>query len=268
MSTRLRLGAQAAGAARVDGRPLGKRDFTVDFVTTTASSALNQAALKRRFETVTFPAARGSPRSRPTREVYVQKDYANDAYPRRPAASDLYGQAALALSKNEFPAAEAKAREALTSEPGSPTLQTLLGRAVLGVGKRDEAAQLFRAALKAEPLPLQATLAHLGLGKFPPAGRFAKLEPLPPRRRDRYRPTRRPRGALKAERGPIASVGEESKLSCRARLGHPPGVAAVRPLICLATSSVSRFFVAVEPTSGRRGARTESGTRPRRLDVR
>lgn len=237
----------------------GSGDFTVEVVATTdKGERLNQSVLVKggEFGTVTFPAGtRIATIEADPEKLYIQKDYANDAYPRRPAASDLYGQAALALSKNEFPAAEAKAREALTSEPGSPTLQTLLGRAVLGGGKRDEAAQLFRAALKTEPLPLQAyAWAHLGLGEISlQQGAFAEAA-------NHFRlaaateidPTVARDGALKAERGANqASVGEEVKTFLqKLDAAILQGSAAVRPLIELGNlKRFSQSFVAVKPTS-------------------
>src|SRR5207249_3749292 len=62
---------------------------------------------------------------------------------------------------------EAKAREALSNDPNAPTLQALLGRALLAQNKAAEAKQVFDAVLKSEPLPVQAyTYAHLGLGEL------------------------------------------------------------------------------------------------------
>jgi tetratricopeptide (TPR) repeat protein len=98
---------------------------------------------------------------------YLQSDYSNDVYPRRPSQSEAFGQANLAYSKNDFATAEAKAREGLAASSNAPTLQALLGRALLAQKKNDEAAKIFNDALKAEPLPIQAYgLAHLGLAEL------------------------------------------------------------------------------------------------------
>jgi len=106
-------------------------------------------------------------------KIYLQSDYSNDAYPRRSSQSEAFGQANLAFSKNDFATAEAKAREGLATSnssgasSGAPTLQALLGRALLAQKKDDEAAKIFNDALKAEPLPIQAFgLAHLGLAEL------------------------------------------------------------------------------------------------------
>src|SRR5215468_3679900 len=125
-------------------------------------------------------------------KICLQSDYSNDVFPRRPSQSEAFGQANLAFSKNDFATAEAKAREGLVATSNAPTLQALLGRALLAQKKSDEAAKFFDDALKAEPLPIQAYgLAHFGLAelamqqnKFDAAAKIAARD-----------------GALKAERG-------------------------------------------------------------------
>jgi len=143
-------------------------------------------------------------------KICLQSDYSNDVFPRRPSQSEAFGQANLAFSKNDFTTAEAKAREGLaaTSNPsGSPTLQALLGRALLAQKKNEEAAKIFDDALKSEPLPIQAYgLAHFGLAelamqqnKFDAAAkhfRFAAAADL-----DAATTIAARDGALKAERG-------------------------------------------------------------------
>jgi tetratricopeptide (TPR) repeat protein len=100
-------------------------------------------------------------------KLYLQSDYSNDIYPRKPSESELFGMANLAYSKNDFATAENKAREALKTNPDSPTLQALLGRALLSQNKREEAANIFGTALKSEPLPIVAYgWAHQGLGEI------------------------------------------------------------------------------------------------------
>ena len=140
-------------------------------------------------------------------KIYLQSDYSNDVFPRRPSQSEAFGQANLAFSKNDFAAAEAKAREGLAATSNAPTLQALLGRALLAQKKDDEAAKIFNDVLKAEPLPIQAYgLAHFGLAelamqqnKFDAAAkhfRFAASADL-----DAATTIAARDGALKAERG-------------------------------------------------------------------
>src|SRR5262249_53283962 len=140
-------------------------------------------------------------------KIYLQSDYSNDSFPRRPSQSEAFGQANLAFSKNDFATAEAKARESLASTPDAPTLQALLGRAMLAQKKNDEAAKVFNEALKAEPLPIQAYgWAQMGLAelamqqnKFPEAARhyrYAAAADL-----DAATTIAARDGALKAERG-------------------------------------------------------------------
>jgi Tetratricopeptide repeat len=98
-------------------------------------------------------------------KIYIQKDYANDAFPRRVSASDLFGQANQAFSKNDFATAESKMREAVRANPASSSLEAFLGRILLAQNKNDEAAKIFDGVLKNKLITLQAyAWAHLGLG--------------------------------------------------------------------------------------------------------
>jgi hypothetical protein len=161
----------AAGGLESAVVNFGDGEFTVDVIATTESGEKisRTVALKAgEYGAVTFPAGTKLARLEVDPEkVYVQKDYTNDTFPRRPPAGALYGQASLAFGKGEFAAAEAKAREALAAEPNTPTLQALLGRALLAQKKNDEAAKAFAEALKSNPVPLQAYgWSHLGLGEL------------------------------------------------------------------------------------------------------
>ena len=91
----------------------------------------------------------------------------------------MYGQASLAFTKKDFAAAEAKLKEALTAEPNSPVLQSLLGRVLLAANKSDDAAQVFTETFKHEPLQLQAyAWSHLGLGQLAlQSNKFAEAAP-------------------------------------------------------------------------------------------
>lgn len=161
----------------------GNGDFPVEVVATTdKGEKLRRNVMVRagEFGSITFPAGTQikTIEADPDR-VYIQKDYTNDEFPRHAASGDLYGQAALALSKatqtgadartrqTELATAEAKVREALADDPDSPTLLALQGRVLLAAGKNDEASRAFNAVLKAEPLPIQAYgFALLGLGEL------------------------------------------------------------------------------------------------------
>lgn len=149
----------------------GEGDFTVDVIAVTeGGEKINRTvALKSgEYGALTFPAGTKLARVEVDPDkIYVQKDYSNDVFPRRPSAGDLFGQAGLAFSKGDFATAETKARAALASEPNAPTLEALLGRALLAQKKNDEATKAFTNALKVTPIPLQAFgLAHLGLGEL------------------------------------------------------------------------------------------------------
>lgn len=149
----------------------GSGDFIVEVVATTEDGQqLRQTVTVKGGEisAATFPSGtRIATIQVDPERVYLQKDYTNDAFPRRVSSEALYGQASIAFGKGDFAAAEAKAREALSAEPNTPTMQALLGRALLGQNKREEAARVFNDALKNEALPMQAFgWSHLGLGEL------------------------------------------------------------------------------------------------------
>jgi TolA-binding protein len=149
----------------------GTGDFTVDVVATKDNGeALRQTVTVKASEygAVTFPAgANIKTIEADPDKLYLQSDYTNDFFPRRATQSEAFGQANLAFSKNDFATAEAKAREGLAATPNAPTLQALLGRALLAQKKNDEAAKVFDAALKSEPTQIQAYgWAHLGLAEL------------------------------------------------------------------------------------------------------
>jgi len=189
----------------------GSGDFTVEVVATTdkGEKIPKFATVKAgEYGSVNFPAGTNIKTVEVDPDkIYLQSDYSNDSFPRRPSQSEYFGQANLAFSKNDFATAEAKSREGLAATPNAPTLQALLGRALLAQKKNDEAAKIFNDALKAEPLPIQAYgWAHLGLAelamlqnKFAEAARhyrFAAAADL-----DAATTIAARDGALKAERG-------------------------------------------------------------------
>jgi tetratricopeptide (TPR) repeat protein len=189
----------------------GSGDFTIEVLATTDQGEKLRQSVKVKsgeFGSVTFPAGtRIAAIEADPEKVYLQKDYTNDAFPRRASSEILYGQASLAFSKGDLATAEAKVREALSAEPSAPTLQALLGRVLLVQNKRDEALRIFTAVLKSEPIPIQAYgWAHLGAGElalqqnsFAEAARhfrFAAASELDPATTLAARD-----GALRAERG-------------------------------------------------------------------
>ncbi|HKX27604.1 MAG TPA: tetratricopeptide repeat protein [Blastocatellia bacterium] len=149
----------------------GTGDLTMDVLALTdKGEKLRQTVTVKASEygTVSFPAGTNiAVIEADPDKLYLQNDYLNDRYPRLPSESEAYGKANIAFSKNDFPTAEAMAREAMKVNPEAPTLRTLLGRALLGQNKQNEAATIFEAVLKTEPLPIQAYgWAHLGLGEI------------------------------------------------------------------------------------------------------
>lgn len=149
----------------------GSGDVTIEVVATTDKGEKlkrNVTIKAGEYGTITFPAGTNitSIEADPD-NLYLQADYANDIFPRRQSESEAFGQANLAFSKNDFATAETKAREGLKNTPNAPTLQALLGRVLLAQKKTDEAAKVFEAVLKSEPLTLQAYgAANLGLAEI------------------------------------------------------------------------------------------------------
>lgn len=165
------VGQPQAGANGVESTiaNFGNGDFKIDIVATTdkGEKLRQEVTLKAgEYSTVSFPAGTNIKTiEADPNKLYVQKDYANDIFPRLANAADAFGLANTAFFKNDFATAEAKAREALANEPNAPTLQAFLGRALLAQNKGAEAKPVFETTLKTEPLPIQAyTYAHLGLG--------------------------------------------------------------------------------------------------------
>jgi tetratricopeptide (TPR) repeat protein len=87
--------------------------------------------------------------------------------PRAKDLPDALNEATLQLGGQDFVKAEATARAMLLAAPRFQEARILLGRALLGENKLDEAEKLFRSALD-EGLPFPATLAwaNIGLGEI------------------------------------------------------------------------------------------------------
>lgn len=167
------VGQPQAGANGLESAIVnfGSGDITIDILATTeAGEKLKQTAFIKggEYGAVTFPAGtKIATIEVDPDKLFPQKDYSNDVFPRRASATTLYGQASLAFTKKDYATAEAKVKEAMTSESNSPILQSLLGRILLAANKNDEAAKVLTDSLKGEPLPLQAyAFSHLGLGQL------------------------------------------------------------------------------------------------------
>ncbi len=167
------IGQPQQGASGVESTiaNFGTGDATVDVLAVTEQGeklARTVTVKASEYGSVTFPAGtRIASIEVDPEKLFLQADYANDVYPRRPSEAEAFGQANLAYSKNDFATAEARARDALGINPHAPTLQALLGRAVLAQKKLDEADKILTEVLRAEPVPIQAYgWAHLGLGSI------------------------------------------------------------------------------------------------------
>jgi Tfp pilus assembly protein PilF len=100
-------------------------------------------------------------------KLYPQLDYGNDVVPRGKDLSQALNEAYLQLGAQDFVKTEATARAMLVSAPRFQEAQIILGRALLGQNRIEDAEKLFRAALD-ETLPFTATLAwaNIGLGEI------------------------------------------------------------------------------------------------------
>lgn len=120
-----------------------------------------------------FGEARFKTGATPTRveidpdKLYPQIDYTNDYAPRPITPEDPLAEATKFFARQEYAKAEEKAREVLRFAPQTQEARILLGRTLLGAGKLEESAKVFRALL-AEPLPLATAMAwaNLGLGEI------------------------------------------------------------------------------------------------------
>ena len=100
-------------------------------------------------------------------KLYPQLDYGNDATPRTRDVQEALVEANRAFGGQDYVKAEKVAREILSVAPHLQEANVLLGRALLGQTRLDEAEKLFHAAL-AEPLPASTTFAwaNVGLGEI------------------------------------------------------------------------------------------------------
>ncbi|HEY2963971.1 MAG TPA: hypothetical protein VGJ37_16245 [Pyrinomonadaceae bacterium] len=152
-------------------RNLGSVDVTVTVAATTdrGERVLAEATVPaRNFGEAVFKTTAKIVRVEVDPEkIYPQLDYGNDVVPRAKDLPDALNEATLQLGAQDFAKAEATARAMLMSAPRFQDGRILLGRALLGENKLEEAETLFRTALD-ESLPFTATLAwaNIGLGEI------------------------------------------------------------------------------------------------------
>jgi hypothetical protein len=152
-------------------RNLGSIDVTVTVAATTEQGQTVQAETTipaQNFAEVVFKTSARIVRVEVDPEkLYPQTDYGNDTVPRVRDLPEALNQGSAQLSSQEYPKAEATAREMLLAAPRLQEARILLGRALLGENRLDDAEKVFRASLD-EVLPFTATLAwaNIGLGEI------------------------------------------------------------------------------------------------------
>jgi tetratricopeptide (TPR) repeat protein len=96
-------------------------------------------------------------------KFYPQVDYSNDSAPRTRDLSDALADAARQLGAQDYVKAESIARQIVVTAPRLQEARILLGRALLGQNKFDEAEKVFRSSLD-EALPTATTIAWANIG--------------------------------------------------------------------------------------------------------
>ncbi|HBB89993.1 MAG TPA: hypothetical protein DC047_20510 [Blastocatellia bacterium] len=100
-------------------------------------------------------------------KLYPQLDYANDSMPRAPDLRDGLAEATRLLGTQDFVKAEAAARALLANTPQVQEASIILGRALLGQNRVDEAEKVFRSLLAPSlPTPAAIAWANIGLGEI------------------------------------------------------------------------------------------------------
>ncbi|HEY6122294.1 MAG TPA: tetratricopeptide repeat protein, partial [Pyrinomonadaceae bacterium] len=143
-------------------RNLGSTDAAVSVIATTEQG--QQLSIEAAIPAKNFAEAVFKTTTRPVRvevdpeKLYPQLDYSNDVAPRGRDIAEGMSEATRQFGSQDFVRAEAIAREIITVAPRMQEARVLLGRALLGQNKLDEAEKLFRSALD-EPLPTASTMA-------------------------------------------------------------------------------------------------------------
>lgn len=100
-------------------------------------------------------------------KLYPQLDYSNDTMPRAPDLRDALAEATRLLGTQEFVKAESAARVILANTPQVQEASIILGRALLGQNRMDDAEKVFRALLAVSlPTPAAIAWANIGLGEI------------------------------------------------------------------------------------------------------
>jgi hypothetical protein len=152
-------------------RNLGSTDALTSVRATTATGEQLSVAVTvpaRNFSEAVFKTAAKIVRLEIDPEkLYPQLDYSNDSVPRTRDIQEALGEAARQFGAQDYVKAETLAREILAQAPDMQEARIILGRALLGQNRIDDAEKLFRLALE-ETLPTPASLAwaNIGLGEI------------------------------------------------------------------------------------------------------
>jgi tetratricopeptide (TPR) repeat protein len=148
-------------------RNLGSTDAAVTVVATNEQG--QQISVEATVPAKNFSEAVFKMVSKPIRveidpeKLYPQLDYSNDVVPRGRDLVEALGDATRQFGSQDFARAESIAREIISIAPRLQEARVILGRALLGQNKNDEAEKVFRAELD-ETLPTSLTLAWSNIG--------------------------------------------------------------------------------------------------------
>ena len=162
---------QRGGSWAAALRNLGSIDAAVSVaaITDRGERLVTQASVPARgFSEATFQtAARIARVEIDPEKLYPQFDYANDIAPRGRLSEDALAEAGRLFVQQDYPRAEAAAREVLAVSPRVQEARILLARSLLAQNKIDEAEKEFRAALdERAPMPTTLAWANIGLGEI------------------------------------------------------------------------------------------------------
>jgi predicted negative regulator of RcsB-dependent stress response len=152
-------------------RNLGSTDALTSVRATTATGEQLSVAVTvpaRNFSEAVFKTAAKIVRLEIDPEkLYPQLDYSNDSVPRTRDIQEALGEAARQFGAQDYVKAETLAREILAQAPDMQEARIILGRALLGQNRIDDAEKLFRLALEETlPTPVSLAWANIGLGEI------------------------------------------------------------------------------------------------------
>jgi tetratricopeptide (TPR) repeat protein len=151
-------------------RNLGSTDVATTVKATTASGeqlSVDVTVPARNFSEAVFKTPSKITRLEIDPEkLYPQLDYSNDSVPRTRDLQEALSEATRQLGAQDYARGETIAREILTISPHMQEARIILGRALLGQNRIEEAEKIFHQALE-ETLPTPAALAwaNVGLGE-------------------------------------------------------------------------------------------------------